>query len=137
MSRVINTDGPGKKRNQELRTCAEILRHLSQKSDFDEEGKDMLAQLVFSLREINETIEHSAEVWEKRNYWVKAEELRQNWHWVTKFSIQIESLLRHENWEAFPEVMVNFMQKVGDVKVKKFTRTPDTWQGAYQRLMEA
>ena len=33
MSRVINTDGPGKRRNQLMRTCAELLRRLSQKQE--------------------------------------------------------------------------------------------------------
>jgi hypothetical protein len=135
MSRVINPDNPGKKRNYELRTCAELVRHLSQKTSFDDEARDMLAQIVFSLREINETIEHSAEVWEKRNYWIKAEELRQTWRWVVQLSVQIENLLRKDKWEAFPEVMVALLKNIGDVKVKKFTRTANDWAGAYERLM--
>ena len=109
MGRVINPDNPGKKRNQELRTCAEILRQLSQKREIDTEAKDMLAQLVFSMREINDTIEHSAEVWEGRNYWMKAEELRQNWRWVYALAGHIQSLLRNEKWEQFPEVMVSLL----------------------------
>ena len=135
MSRVINPDNPGKRRNQEMRTCAELVRHLSQKSALDDDAKDMLAQLVFSLRDIRETIDHSAEVWENKNYWVKAEELRTNWHWVIQLSVQIESLLRKENWAAFPEVMVNLLKHLADIKVQKLTRTPDTWAGAYERLM--
>ena len=136
MSRIINTDSPGKRRNQELRTCAEILRHLSQKKELDNEAKDMLAQLVYSLRAINETIEHSAEVWEGKNYWMKAEELRQEWRWAFALSAKIEGLLRNENMDKFPEVMVELMKQVGDMKIKKFTRPPETWQNAYKELMK-
>lgn len=136
MSRVINTDSPGKRRNQELRTCAEILRHLSQKRDIDTETKDMLAQLVYSLRAINETIEHSAEVWEGKNYWMKAEELRQEWRWVFALSAKIEGLLRNEDWDKFPDVMVELLKRVGDINVKKLTRPPETWQNAYKELMK-
>jgi hypothetical protein len=136
MSRVINTDAPGRKRNQEMRTCAEILRHLSQKREIDDEVKDMLAQLIFSLREINDTIEHAGEVWEKRNYWMKAEELRQNWRWVHQLDAQIYALLENEAWDDFPAVMVNLLKHLGNIKVKKFTRSADVWDGAYARLTE-
>jgi hypothetical protein len=136
MSRIINTDSPGKRRNQQLRTCAELLRHLSQKQEIDDDAKDMLAQLVFSLREINETIEHSAEVWEGRNYWMKAEELRNEWRWAFALSSKIEGLLRNEAYDKFPEVMVELMKQVGNVNVKKFTRPPETWQNAYKELMK-
>ncbi len=46
MGRVINTDSTGKRRNQNMRTAAEILRRLSQKSAVDEDVKDMVAMLV-------------------------------------------------------------------------------------------
>ena len=81
MSRVINTDSTGKKRNQNMRTGAELLRHLSQKNTIDDEAKDMLALLIYCLREIDEGIDSSAQAWEKRDYWMKAEEFRQRWRW--------------------------------------------------------
>ena len=77
MSRVINTDGPGKRRNQLMRTCAELLRRLSQKQEIDADSKDMLALLTYCLREIEAGIDESALAWEKRDYWMKAEEFRQ------------------------------------------------------------
>ena len=81
MGRVVNTNNPGKVRNQLMRTSAELLRHLSQKTELDNEAKDMAARLVFCLREIEDGIESSAMAWEKRDYWVKAEQLRQRWAW--------------------------------------------------------
>jgi hypothetical protein len=135
MSRVINTDGPAKIRNQHMRTCAEILRHLSQKKDFDAETKDMVAQIVFCLREIEDTIEQSSEAWEKRNYWMKAEEFRQRWTWAGRMGSQVEDLIRRNNWEAFPTLMVSLFQHFGEIKINKFTRSADAWQGAYDRLL--
>ena len=52
MGRVVNTNNPGKIRNQLMRTSAELLRHLSQKSEMDDEAKDMVARLMFCLRAI-------------------------------------------------------------------------------------
>lgn len=136
MSRIINPEGPGKIRNHAMRTCAEILRRLSQKPQIDEEAKDMTAHLVFSLREINGTIEHSAEAWENRDYWMKAEELRRNWSWAPRLARDIEKLVRDDEWDSFPEVMVLLFQHFGEISVKKFMRSPDTWEGSYQRLLE-
>lgn len=136
MSRVINTDNPGKIRNQALRTCAEILRRLSQKPTLDDEAKDMLAQLYFSLRTISDTIEHSSEVWEKRNYWMKAEELRRAWDWVYKTQSDVEHLIRNNDWSGFPAILAALFQHVGSIKIKKFTRSSEDWAGSYQKLLE-
>ncbi len=135
MSRIINPDNPGKIRNQQMRTCAEILRHLSKKPDLDGEAQDMIAHLVFCLRIIKETIEHSAEVWENRNYWVKAEELRRNWDWSSRMMHDIEQLVRSDNWGEFPAILAGLFQHVGHIKIKKFTRASDEWAGAYQKLL--
>ena len=40
MARVINTNSPGKRRNAHMRTVAEILRHLGQKTTIDDSSKD-------------------------------------------------------------------------------------------------
>lgn len=134
MSRIINPDGPGKTRNFAMRTCAEIVRHLSQKRQIDDETKDMVATLVFSLRNIDATIEHSAEAWENRDYWMKAEELRRTWTWVGLMASEIEQLIRTDNWEQFPQMMVSLFEHFGTIQVKKFTRESDTWQGQYAKL---
>jgi hypothetical protein len=135
MSRVINVDNPGKVRNQQMRTCAEILRHLSQKPALDDDAKDMIAQLYFCLRIISETIEHSSEVWEKRNYWMKAEELRRAWDWVYRTMTDIEQLLRSNDWSGFPKILAALFQHVGSIKIKKLTRSGEDWAGSYQKLM--
>lgn len=134
MSRVINTDGPGKRRNQFMRTCAEILRHLSTKSAIDDDAKDMVAHLVYCLRGVNDTIEHSAQVWENRDYWVKAEEFRQAWRWVPALTDDVTYLVNNDEWNNLPSIMATLLQHVGDIKVKKFTRSADTWAGAYEKL---
>ena len=93
MSRVINTDSTGKKRNQLMRTSAELLRHLTQKNAVDAETKDMIALLVYCLREIEAGIDQSAAAWEKRDYWMKAEEFRERWRWVDMMSDDLQRML--------------------------------------------
>ena len=136
MSRIINPDNPGKARSQQMRTCAEILRHLSKKPNLDDEAKDMIAHLVYALRTINATIEQATRAWEDRDYWMKAEELRENWRWAVKLEGDVEHLVKHGEWDNFPAILAVLFQKVGDINVKKFTRKPDTWANAYSKLMK-
>jgi hypothetical protein len=137
MSRVINTDSTGKQRNQLMRTAAEILRRLSQKTDIDAEVKDMLAMLVYCFREIEEGIDQSAAAWEKRDYWVKAEELRQRWGWPGDMADQIQAIVYQEDWGKLPTLIVKLLPRFADIKITKLTRSEALWQGAYERLMRA
>lgn len=134
MSRVVNTNSPGKERNQLMRTAAELLRRLSQKPDVDDEAKDMMALLVFCLRQIDAGIESSAEAWEKRDYWIKAEQLRQRWAWAGKSAADLQAVVQNESWEQMPVVMTDLFPHFADIKVTKFTRDAKMWAGAYNRL---
>jgi len=135
MSRVINTDGPGKRRNQLMRTSAEMLRRLSQKSAIDDESKDMFALLIFSLREIEEGIDESALAWEKRDYWMKAEEFRQRWQWAGLMAGELQVLVMQNEWGRVPQFMVKLFPYFADVKITKFTRKEEAWQGCYNKLI--
>lgn len=136
MSRVVNPDNAGKKRTQNMRSCAEILRHLSQKSEVDDEARDMLATLVFMLREIDEGLEESAAAWEKRDYWMKAEQLRQKWVWVGMAGQRLEMVIRGEKWDEVPAQIVKLLPNFSDINITKMTRNADLWQGKYEALLD-
>jgi hypothetical protein len=136
MSRVINPDSNGKQRNQLMRTAAEILRRLTQKTDIDNEVRDMVAMLVFCFREIDEGIDQSAAAWEKRDYWVKAEEFRQRWRWAGDMADQLQALVYQDNWAQLPQMMIKLLPRVADITITKMTRKESLWDGAYERLMK-
>lgn len=135
MSRVINTDSTGKKRNQLMRTGAEIIRRLSQKQTVDEDVKNMVAMLVFCLRDIDSGIEQSAAVWEKRDYWMKAEEFRQRWRWSGELADAIQAMVLADEWHNLPQMMVRLLPHFNEIKINKFTRSESEWAGAYHQLM--
>lgn len=136
MSRVVNANNPGQARNQMLRTLAEALRRLSQKTDLDGEAKDMVATILTCLREIEDGIEASAAAWEKRDYWLKAEQLRQRWGWAGHAAVDLESMIRREDWDRLPGIMAGLFPYVAEIKITKFTRSPEEWAGSYARLRE-
>lgn len=132
---VINTDSTGKQRNQIMRTVAEILRRLSQKQVVDDEVRNMTAMLVYLFREIEAGIDQSATAWEKRDYWVKSEELRQRWMWVGDMADQLRSMIYNEQWTLLPPIMLKLLPKVADIKITKMTRSESMWDGVYDKLM--
>lgn len=136
MARVINTNSPGKRRNAHMRTIAEILRHLSQQRDIDQQTKDLVAMLVFCLRGIDQTVEESIRAWEKRGYWKKADDFQQKWWWSSLMADAIEKLLREGNWDAIPETMIKLYPYFADIQINRMTRDPADWDGAYARLMD-
>ncbi len=133
---VINTDSTGKQRNQTMRTVAEILRRLSQKQVVDDEVRNMTAMLVYCLREVEAGIDQSATAWEKRDYWVKSEELRQRWMWVGDMADQLRSMIYSEQWTLLPPIMLKLLPKVADIKITKMTRDVTLWDGVYDKLMQ-
>ena len=136
MSRVVNVDSTGKRRNQLRRTIAELLRHLSQKASFDEEARDMLALMVFCLYEIDDGIEQSALVWEKRNYWIKVEELRQRWRWARQSAEDLQNILRNGEPGQVPLVIAALLPHFRDVRINRSMRKPDLWRGCHERLLQ-
>lgn len=135
MGRVINPDTLGKRRTYLMRTCAELLRHLSQKQNIDDDAKDMLACIVLALKEISDGIRDSTRAWEKRNYWVKIEKFEQKWDWTDYMATQLEQLIYKEEWHRLPDMMVKLLPKFSDVKVTKLTRKENEWRGCYSRLL--
>ena len=136
MARVINTNSPGKRRNAHRRTIAEILRHLSQQREFNQQSKDMVAMLVFCLRAVDQTVEESIRAWEKRGYWKKADDFQQKWWWSSLMADAIEKLLRDGNWDEVPETMIKLYPHFADIQINRMTRDPSDWDGAYIRLMD-
>jgi hypothetical protein len=135
MSRVINTDSTGKQRNQHMRLAAELIRRLSQKTTLDDDVKDMCARLVFCFRDIDEGIESSATVWDNRDYYMKAEELRKRWRWAGHAALDMEALVLNENWHELPALLARLLPRFDDINVTKYMKKESEWQGAYQRLM--
>ena len=136
MARIINTgDTPAKRRNAHMRSCAEVLRLLAQKSVFDEEARDMAAFLVFNLRGIYQTIDESAVAWDERNYWKKAEGLREKWRWSRTMADKLTKKIRANDWESLPEMLIELFPKFQSITIVKMTRDSDWWVGALQALL--
>ncbi len=140
MSRIIHAgDTPAKRRRQLERSCAEALRTLGAKPAlasgvWDLEAKDLAAFLAINLREIGETIEGSAQAWDDRNYWKKAEKLRHDWRWAPQTAETMETALLAADWEGATDALVTLIPRFAHVNVGKKLRDADWWVGAFRAL---
>ena len=135
MGRVVNTNAPAKRRSHLMRTIAEILRGLGQKKGLDEEVKDMVATIILSLREIDETIGESVKAWEKRGYYKKADDFQEKWWWSQALRPSLEKVLREDKWEDLPMLMLKLLPHFSDIEINKAMRSESDWHGNYEVLM--
>ncbi len=136
MSRVINLNNPTKLRNQNRRTIGEILRRLMSKPALDAEARDMAAQIVLCLREINAANETTISAWEKRGYWMKAERFLRDWEWCKEMAYNLDDVIRHEAWDLLPALLLELGPHFSDIAIKTMTRDPDTWKAAHRALLK-
>ncbi len=136
MARLIKTgETPAKKRYAHMRSYAEVLRLLAQRPAFDEEARDMTAFFVFNLRGIYHTIDESAHAWDDRNYWKKAEALRETWRWTRTAADELEVLIRADRWDEVPPVLLGLVSYFSSITVTTITRNADWWCGARRALL--
>lgn len=136
MARIIQTgETPAKKRHAHMRSCAEVLRLLAQRPSFDAEARDMTAFLVFNLRGIYQTIDESAQAWDDRNYWKKAEGLREKWRWARTAAARLEKRIRAKEWDTVQGLLIELIPHFSSITVTSITRDADWWCGAERALL--
>ena len=138
MGRIVQTgDTPAKRRRSHIRSCAEVLRLLATRPGFGPEEQDMAAFLVFCLRGIYETIDKSADAWDDRNYWKKAEGLRDKWSWSRLAADELEKTILANHWHRIPDLLIGLIPHFQDVSVKTSKRDSDWWVGALAALRKS
>jgi len=102
-------------RNRLARPIVLAIRTLMQQGNPDEKSLDMAAYIVLALEKINETIDTAVLAWERRDYWVKADQFRQR--------IATEA--------------ISVGQRFSKVKIAEKNRIGEPWVGAWDVLKRA
>ena len=96
----------------------------------------MLAFLAFNLKAIYNTIDESAAAWDEKNYWKKAEALREKWRWSRTSAEELERLIVGDAWHEIPGFLIQLVPHFSSVRVTAITRDSDWWVGAYRALIK-
>ena len=134
MGRVINPERAGQERTQLTRGVVLALRELADKSDVDDETRDLTAFISLALLTIWDGIEATVAPWEKRGYWIKADRFRMEWTWSQKLGFEMQHAVLNEDWLRVAQLTGQVAGKLGNVKLPQRNRLGTPWMGAWQRL---
>ncbi len=134
MSRVINTDGVGKQRTQLSKAVLIAIRELAAKKQIDDEARDIAAFLALALGKIHETVDESVRAWEKRDYWIKADQFRMQWAWAHASSQRARQAVLLNDWGELAVLIPEIAARLGTVKLPKSNTVGKPWTGALVEL---
>jgi hypothetical protein len=136
MSRVIRPDSPSRLRGALLDSVRATLPALDTAGS-DAQLRDRLAFILLALRQVQASIEPTAEAWERRSYWVKADQFRRSWAWVgTSADAMLKSVLAGD-LVAAREHALSIEPHIPPSRATKARDLSSLWAGCYQRLKEA
>ncbi|HKZ70208.1 MAG TPA: hypothetical protein VI547_03480 [Anaerolineales bacterium] len=134
MSRLIKTDTAGKQRTQFTKAVMITIRELAAKKQVDDEARDMAAFLSLALTAIHNTIDESVKAWEKRDYWMKADQFRRDWAWAGVMAGKTREAALLNDWGELALLMPEIAKKLGAVKLPKSNTLGKPWAGALVEL---
>jgi hypothetical protein len=134
MSRLINTDGSGKQRAQMSKAVLITIRELAAKKNIDDEARDMAAFIALALHQIHETVDQSVRAWEKRDYWIKADQFRLQWAWAQTSAKRVREAVLLNDWGELAVSMPEIAAKLGTIKLPKSNTIGKPWTGALAEL---
>lgn len=134
MSRLVNPDGVGKQRDRLQKAVTLALRELATRQQIDDNTRDLAAFLALALNEIHATIDVTCIAWEKRDYWLKADQFRRDWAWAGRTAEKIERVVLGDEWQNLPPLMVDLSKHLAKVILPKRNTLGTPWVGAYAKL---
>lgn len=134
---VKTTESGTTLRNRLARSIVLAIRTLMKQGSPDEKSLDMAAYIVLALEKINETIEAAMIAWEKRDYWVKADQFRQEWSWIEGSHTRLKTAVLAQNWTEIAAEVVLVGQRFSNVKISEKNRIGEPWVGAFDALKHA
>ena len=136
MSRVVNPDGVGKQRDRLMKAVTLALRALAGRKQIDDETRDLVAFIALALNEIHATIDVTCLAWEKRDYWLKADQFRREWAWAGRLAEKLERVVLGDEWQNLPGLMVELASHLEKVNLPKRNTLGTPWVGAHARLVQ-
>ena len=134
MGRVVNPDGVGKQRDRLMKAVTFALRELAGRQKIDDTTRDLVAFLALALNEIHATIDVTCLAWEKRDYWLKADQFRREWAWAGRTAEKLERVVLGDDWANLPALMVDLSKHLEKVNLPKRNTLGTPWVGAHAKL---
>lgn len=136
MGRVVSTDNVRTERTRLKKGLVLAIRELMRQSGESDLSRDLIAYILLSLDRITETIDISVEAWEKRDYWLKADQFRRDWSWASIIADRIRHKVYEQDYPGIIPDLVSLGEALADTTVSEKHRLGTPWVGAWKHLME-
>jgi len=136
MSRVIRPDSPSRLRTALLDSVRATLPALDTAGS-DAQLRDRLAFILLALRQVQASIEPTAQAWERRAYWVKADQFRRNWTWVGRIGDSMLEAVLAGDLVSARELALTIEPHLPPSRAAKTRDLSGLWAGCFQRLIHA
>jgi len=136
VSRVINPESAGRNRARLMQwialACAQLMKERSLDTRADE-----LAFIVAALEEIAAGIDASTAAWEKRDYWLKADQFRRQWEWTGRSAQRLRAAIERKNTSEAVAALADLAPRLAGVTLPKRLPKEMPWKGAHEKLTAA
>jgi hypothetical protein len=109
------------------------VRALSTQAQDEAARLDIGAFLLARLQEIAATVDQAATAWEKRDYWVKADQFRMQWSWVDRIGSALEQALFARDWGKLALTAADLAGRIGAVEPPKRIPQILPWAGSWSQ----
>jgi len=133
LSRIIQTDSPARNRERLLKTLASAYRYYKQEKMTEAQHKDLCAFALLTLKALSESIDRTASAWEKRDYWLKADRLRNAWKWTSKAYDEMRAALKANDVIAALQCLNKASDHFDSITLPKKPSGQNLWKGAWAK----
>ena len=123
-------------RNRLNKSIVLAIRELMGQKTPDTNSLDMAAYVVLALEKIAESVDRSAEAWEKRDYWLKADQFRQEYLWIEPSLMALKPAVIAQDWTILVPALVQVAQRLKNVQIAQNHRIGTPWVGARDLLLK-
>ncbi len=112
------------------------MRKLMRQTQPDALSLDLAAFIVLALGQIIESVDQSVVAWEKRDYWLKADQFRREWAWAERSHQTLGKAVLAQDWPQIIPVVAGLSQPLSKVQVSENHRLGEPWHGAWKVFTE-
>lgn len=132
MSRVFRPQSAASERKKLLQHLKlAVVASFEQTLDANE-GRDLAAFVCQVLEDILESVTATGSAWEKRGYWVKADQFMAQWSWVTSSHRHAEDAVNRGEFDPQSLISQQLYDHLKAIDISPRMRNHKPWQGAWR-----
>ncbi len=136
MVRIVKVVQNNQERKQLSQSIVLASRKLIEAKEPNELVQDLAAFITLNLKSLYQNVNHSAEAWERRGYWLKADRYRLEWEWVNRMSNAMLEAFLGDDIQSMISVSEEILQKLKNIKLPKRSNADEPWIGARFKIIK-